>query len=350
MRKDFIDWLRNIAILFLFPYHTARVFDTFNSFYVKGITNSFSTNLVYISFWFMPVLFLLAGFSSFYALQKRPWKLYLKERFLRLFVPFIFGVLIIVPPQAYYAKLFHHNNTENYLSFIIKYFTDFSDWSEYAGGISPAHLWFILFLFIISIIVLPVMVLIIKKQYSPKWMRNPIVLVLIFVFLTALSLLPDMSGKNIFLYCGYFLIGFCIATKDEILDVIEKYRKIFGAITILGIIGLFIEFYSIGIQENVIFRFIHYFIYWSTLLAILGYGKRYLNRKSKFLEYFNQAAFPVYILHQTWLVIVGYYVLQFTNHGIMPYILIMGITFFLSLILYEVIKRIKILRVMFGIK
>jgi hypothetical protein len=84
MRKDYIDWLRNMAILYLFPYHTARVFDALNSFYIKGAINSPSTNLVYLSFWFMPLMFLLAGCSSFYALRKRSGKIYIKERFLRL--------------------------------------------------------------------------------------------------------------------------------------------------------------------------------------------------------------------------------------------------------------------------
>lgn len=208
MRKDYIDWLRNISILYLFPYHTAKVFDALNSFYVKGVINSPSTSLIHISFWFMPLMFLLAGFSSFYGLKKRSGAVYVKERFLRLFIPFIFGIIIIVPPQAYYAKLFHLNIQENYFAFIQKYFTDFSDWSEYAGGISPAHLWFIVFLFVISLVMLPLMKIIIKTQFRIKLMENPLCVLSAFIVLAGLSLLPDISGKNIFLYCGYFMLGF----------------------------------------------------------------------------------------------------------------------------------------------
>jgi surface polysaccharide O-acyltransferase-like enzyme len=350
MRKNFIDWLRNIAILFLFPYHTARVFDGLNSFYVKGITNTASTNLIYLSFWFMPLLFLLAGFSSLYGLQKRTWVIYLKERFFKLFIPFIFGFLVIVPPQKYYARLFHLNKHESYFSFIKNYFTDFSDWSEYAGGISPAHLWFIIFLFLISIMVLPFMVKLIKKQYSPKWMENKYLIILPFIFLFLLSLLPDMSGKNIFLYCGYFILGFCIATNDKIIDVIEKHRCLYGIITILGVSGYFIEIYYIGIQTDLIFKGMHYLFYWTGLLAIIGYGKKYLNTKTKFITYFNKASFAVYILHQTILIIVGYYILRIINHGIIAYVLILFTTFFFTIIFYEIIRRIKILRLMFGIK
>jgi surface polysaccharide O-acyltransferase-like enzyme len=350
MRKDYIDWLRNIAILYLFPYHTARIFDAMNSFYIKGVINTPSTNLVYISFWFMPLMFLLAGYSSFYALQKRSGKIYIKERFLRLFIPFIFGVIVIVPPQAYYAKKFHLNLQENYIMFFKKYFTDFSNWSEYAGGISPAHLWFILFLFIISIAMLPLMKFFIKKQIRLKWLENPLLISMVFIFLTVLSTLPDMSGKNIFLYCGYFIIGFFLATNDNIINNIGKYCYVFGLITLVGIVGLFIEKYFIGIQSGLQYKFIHYCIYWITLLTILGYGNKFLNKNAKVLTYFNKAAFPVYILHQTILVIIGYYILKIINTGIIPYISIMVITFIITIIIYEIISKIKIMKIMFGIK
>jgi surface polysaccharide O-acyltransferase-like enzyme len=303
-----------------------------------------------MSFWFMPLMFLLAGYSSFYGLQKRSGKIYIKERFLRLFVPFVFGIIVIVPPQAYYAKMFHLNLQENYFVFFKKYFTEFSDWSEYAGGISPAHLWFIIFLFVISIVMLPIMKFIIKKQITTQWLENPFIVFMFFIILAILSLLPDLSGKNIFLYCGYFMIGFFIATNDKIIDNMEKYRHIFGITALLGITGLFIEKYILGTLSGIHYRFIHYSIYWIVILAILSYGKKYFNKDIKILTYFNKAAFPIYILHQTILIIVGYYVLKIINHGIIPYILVLTITFILTITIYEIISRIKILKILLGVK
>jgi peptidoglycan/LPS O-acetylase OafA/YrhL len=94
----------------------------------------------------------------------------------------------------------------------------------------------------------------------------------------------------------------------------------------------------------------HYLIYWIVLLAILSYGKKFLNKNLKIVTYFNKAAFPVYILHQTILVIVGYYVLKVINHGIIPYIVILISTFILTIMIYEIISRIKILKILFGMK
>jgi peptidoglycan/LPS O-acetylase OafA/YrhL len=191
---------------------------------------------------------------------------------------------------------------------------------------------------------------IIKKQIAPKWIENPFVVFMAFIILAILSLLPDLSGKNIFLYCGYFIIGFFLATNDKIMNNMEKYCHVFGIITLLGVTGLFIEKYIFGNLSGIHYRFIHYLIYWAVILSILSYGKKYLNKNTKLLTYFNKAAFPIYILHQTVLVIVGYYVLRITNHGIIPYILILIITFIITIILYEIISRIKILKIMFGIK
>ncbi len=350
MRKEYIDWLRNISILFLFPYHTARVFDSLNPFYVKGITNSFSDNLIHASFWFMPLLFLLAGMSSFYALQRRPARLYFKERFFRLLLPLIFGCLVIVPPQKYYARLFHFNYQGNYLDFLKSYFTDFSNWSEYGGGISPAHLWFILFLFLISVSLLPLMLQIIKTRYSPAWLGHPWLALLPFAGLALLSALPDTSGKNIFVYGGYFMLGFAMATNDGIIGMVEKYRQRFLAAALLGTTGIFVAVYTAGDQPGLLFTAFRFLVYWVTLLAILGYGKRYLDRSSKWITYFNPAAFPVYILHQTYLVIVGYYILKVVNQGIIPFLLILLLSFCVSMATYEMIRRFRPLRIWFGLK
>lgn len=123
---------------------------------------------------------------------------------------------------------------------------------------------------------------------------------------------------------------------DKILENIEKWRKLFTLIALLGIVWIFTKNNIVRDQAGILFRFINYLIYWGTLLAIL--------------TYFNKASFPVYIIHQTVLVIVGYYVLGIIDHGIIAYVLIMSITFILTLLLYEIISRIKPFKIIFGIK
>jgi glucan biosynthesis protein C len=350
MRKDYIDWLRNLAILFLIPYHCARVFDGRNDFYVKGEPNAFADVLVASSYWFMPLLFLLSGVSSRYALRKRTGGEYARERVARLLVPFLFGCLVVVPPQAYYAMKFHLGYQGDYLDFLVKYFTDFSDWSEYAGGISPAHLWFILFLFLISLALLPLMTRLEDRDRLPRPMRGAGLVIVPSAALAALGLLPDISGKNIFVYAAYVLLGFLLASDDAALDRLEHSRRTFLAIALLGAAGVAVELAVLGPQSGPAAEGWHAAATWTALLAMLGYGKRYLNRRSAFTAYFNPAAFPVYILHQTILVAVGFYILGVIDHGPVAYALIAIATLALSFGAYELVRRTGPTRLMFGLK
>lgn len=350
MRKDYIDWLRNLAILFLIPYHTARVFDGRNDFYIKGEPSAVADVVVSSAYWFMPLLFLLSGVSSRYALRKRTAGEYARERVARLLVPFLFGCLVVVPPQAYYAMRFHLGYEGGYPDFLVKYFTDFSDWSEYAGGISPAHLWFILFLFVISLALLPVMTRLEHRDRLPRPLRGAGLVIVPALALTALALLPDISGKNIFVYAAYVLLGFLLAADDAVLDRLERSRRAFLAVALVGAAGVAVELAVLGPQSGPLAEGWHAAATWTALLAMLGYGKRHLNVRSKFTAYFNPAAFPVYIVHQTLLVAVAFYVVDVVDHGPIPYALIAVATLGLSFGAYELLRRTRPTRLMFGLK
>ena len=68
-----------------------------------------STLIVLVNPWFMPLLFALAGVSARYALLKRSKKEFIIERIKKLLIPFVFGLVILVPFQALYAREFFNN-------------------------------------------------------------------------------------------------------------------------------------------------------------------------------------------------------------------------------------------------
>lgn len=87
------------------------------------------------------------------------------------------------------------------------------------------------------------------------------------------------------------------------------------------------------------------------IIALVGYGTKYLNRGGKVLTYLNEACFPIYILHQTVLVGVAYYVLTYLHAPIgVQAAVILPVTVILTFACYEVVKRIRPLRFLFGIK
>jgi glucan biosynthesis protein C len=355
MRYDYIDWLRNLAILFLLPYHTARIFDFEEPYYVTGDPNWVTTTLIHVSYWFMPLLFLLAGMSSYYGLRKRSTGRFITERVLRLLVPLIAGLVLIVPPQAYFAARFHNGADVSYLDFLGGYFTDWSDLSGYFGTFTPGQLWFIAFLFVISVALAPLMARLIRRGSSPRLLRHPALILVLFVGILLLSLLPDLSGKNLFLYAGYFFAGFLLATHDGIIALIAGRRRLYGMLAVAGMLGILVERYTIGWQSGyslsgAAFTVLHFFVYWVTLLAILGYGRRYLNRPSRVMGYLNGGGYVIFIVHQTWIVVVGYLLLRVVDEPVLQYLSIVVLSLGASVGSYELIRRVHALRVLFGVK
>ena len=105
-RQYFIDWLRILLILSVFFYHIGMFFNTWG-WHVKNPTQygGFLTNImVFLHQWRMPLLFLISGAGTYYALGKRSPEKYLGERFKRLMIPFFAGIFILVPVQVYLEK------------------------------------------------------------------------------------------------------------------------------------------------------------------------------------------------------------------------------------------------------
>jgi peptidoglycan/LPS O-acetylase OafA/YrhL len=90
---------------------------------------------------------------------------------------------------------------------------------------------------------------------------------------------------------------------------------------------------------------------WSVLLAVLGYGFRYLARGNRLLAYANEAVLPFYILHQPVILIIGYFVLPLPLPILAQYLLIASTAFGVTIGLYEFgIRRVNPARRIFGLK
>lgn len=159
-RKHYLDNLRIICILMLFPYHTAMVFNTFESFYIHMPKQGLADAFIMINWtWIMPIMFVIAGVSAFHSFQSRGWKAYARERVWRLFIPLVVGILTIIPVQTYFAERFHNAYEGGYFEQYVLFFTKLRDLTGYNGGFTPAQLWFILYLFVISILAVPLILI-----------------------------------------------------------------------------------------------------------------------------------------------------------------------------------------------
>ncbi|HRJ75743.1 MAG TPA: acyltransferase family protein, partial [Anaerolineales bacterium] len=114
----------------------------------------------------MPLFFVLSAFAIYYAIQKRTDKQFLSERVNRLLIPLIFGIFTIIIPQVYIERVTHGDFAGNFFQFIPEYF---KGWYAFGGNFAwmGLHLWYLLMLFLFSLIMLPVFRSINKADTKP---------------------------------------------------------------------------------------------------------------------------------------------------------------------------------------
>lgn len=352
MRKFYIDNVRILCILLLFPYHTSMVFNAFGEpFYVHSKSVGLLTYLMTAIYpWWMNLLFALAGISSAYALKKRSTKEYATERVSKLLIPFLFGLILIIPVQSYIADVFHNGYSEGYLKHYVVFFTKFTDLSGYDGGFTPAHTWFMLYLFIISMISLPLMKW--YKNREKKLTGSKITIpILIPMFLIILLMTPilEIGGKSIGESLACFLLGFFLLSLEEVQNKLLKYRLPLTAVWLIAVL-LRLIMYRYDMGSGILWDIEQRVITWFGILAILGLGQRYLNLHNRFTRYFSPASFPLYFLHQSALIIVAFLIVRGTDIIWLQFLSILILSFALTILGYEIFRRISVTRFMFGIK
>ena len=353
MRRYYFDNLRWMSILLLFPYHTAMIYNNFGeNFYVKSKGIPLITGFIEVtSTWFMPLLFVIAGISTYYALERRTAEQYRQERVSKLLVPLTAGILLLVPMQTFYAEKFHNGYKGTYLAQYLLFFTRDTDLTGYTGGFTPAHLWFILYLFIISLVALPIIIRY-KKSGKKINVKNLSVLKMLPMFLIFLVMTPilDISGKSIGEFFALFMLGYFVLSEDTIQEKLEKKRGyLFLGFVVLTVINMLIRHVwhsSYGKPYDSFIRLLT----WVGILSLIGMGKHYLNFHNKVTDYFSKASFPIYIFHQGYVVMMGYYALKCTSSIVIQVLFIIVGSFSATILTYEVFKRISITRFLFGIK
>jgi surface polysaccharide O-acyltransferase-like enzyme len=89
---------------------------------------------------------------------------------------------------------------------------------------------------------------------------------------------------------------------------------------------------------------------WMIILALLGLADTYLDQPAPVLSYLNQASFPVYVLHQSVMMVIAYYVTASGLSPAMKFLAIMVGTLAASLALYEGLRHTAPTRFILGIK
>ena len=359
-RRFDLDWLRVLGVLLLIPFHVALIFvlQPYTIMYIRDVVNSPALSITtgFIHMWHMPMLFIISGSATYLALGFRSAGEYICERFLRLFIPLIFGLVTYIPFTIYIQ---HSNNLslqEGYLGFFL---IDLSQLDGMNGAFTPAHLWFILYLFIFSLVGLPIFIWL--RSEKGKWvtkrlgiaMQSPLRLIVLGIPLTIAAATGILGAMNPLYYFLIFFYGFVFASDMRFQGAIDKLT---WALLAYGIFEAAInvmlptDSYAEWTWQWMTLGLMYQMGRWALTLATLGLGHRFLNYTNNVLRYASEAAMPFYLLHMTFSVVTGYFVIQLNAPVMVKYPLIVLVATALTLLSYELVRRWNISRWLFGMK
>jgi len=370
-RRYDIDWLRILVTLAVFFFHNARFFDTLD-WHIKNADPS-EAMFIFVAFlnaWIMPIFFLLSGAGSWFGLERRNWRQYLLDRGKRLLVPFYtVGALILIPPQYYWDRvskgLFVGTFSDFFPTFFDTVHFDFPFLSFWSG-----HLWFLRFLFLISLLTLPLLLylksskgrFLISKLAAFTNSRVGIFLFILPIFLIELLIKPPPGGNstsNFFYYLLFFIIGYLIPADSRFTESIKKNTSfsLVSGITAFCLIGIMLAVFGYDPWDksfSAIFLLVSILASintWCWIAYILGMGFKHFDKNNKALVYGSQAVLPFYILHQTIILFVGWYIIPLDMFFLFKYLIISTVSFILIMLIYEIcIKRINMIRFLFGMR
>lgn len=346
MRKHYIDNLRWITLILLIPYHAAMAWNIWgepNYIFFEG-NKIISSTVVFLSPYFMPVMFLIAGISARLSLQKRTVRQYISERFKKLLIPFVFGTVFIMPLMTYIADKFNYGYQGDLFGHYAVFFTRFTDLTGADGGFSVGHFWFILYLFIISLIAAGIILL--QKKILPEKNigRSLLLLCLWGLPLPLFSGLLSIGGKSLAEYAYIFLAGYYIFSNDHVIIKAEKYKWIFLCIGLAAAVFNVYMFIWSDTPNALLNTIAKYISEWFMLNSLLGIGKRYLNFSGKVSKYMSKRSYTFYIFHFIWVVLFQYLLYNICGGNIiLLYILPVFSAYGATLLCCEICNRVSFL-------
>ena len=375
-RKHYIDWLRVLAFGLLFLFHSWRPFDSF-PWHIKNEDQNYVFDLLtmFTHGWRMHLIFLVSGAGTWFALRSRK-KAIVTDRLKRLIVPFLFGIALIIPPQRFYEWIMFRDFTGGYLEFIQAYFpqqlgdnmgSSLLLWFGHLG----THIWYLPFLFVMTVAVLPLLKKIQKGHISFLWLKRImrtnygvfiLILPMILVRVVLKPIYPEYTDwADFFVYLFPFLYGFIFMSDPEFIAIAKRKMSLFLAVGIICS-ATFIYMASLSpenVQEymNPSFSLYHIqisvlamIIAYSWIMFFLGLSAKHLNFSHSIIVPANISILPIYVLHQTLIIVIGYYVVGTNLNPFLKFIIIAFTAIPAAILIYKVIQTNNVLRFLFGLK
>jgi glucan biosynthesis protein C len=367
-RLWFLDWLRVLAVFGVFVFHTLRPFDD-GDWHVKNAQTSegISIAIAFLGLWGLAFFFMLSGAGAWLALRWRTALGFLRERCLRLLVPFVIAYVLLSPLQYFIEEHHKGRSTASFFGDVKTFFSDLS-------GDAPLwlrdtyHLWFLVYLVQFAVLGLPVFLWL--RGRTKDWIarrcerRGSILLLALPLVPVHLLLLaapgPEHGWGEFIFFFDFFVVGFLVMSDERLVaavrrDAVPGLVLGLGAF-ILGVVTGIIDFLE-GWWEDPGYSWAYVWYsplitlaVWGWLVAILGGGMRLPAFQRPLPVPLARAAMPYFIVHQPIILAIAYVVVRWDPGIWTKYAVLMPAAFALSAVLAWLLSAVPGVSMLFGVK
>lgn len=343
-RRHDIDWLRVIAIGLLIIYHTSIAFQPWGVF-IGFIQNGESLEWIWVpmsmlNMWRIPILFFVSGMGVHFAMRKRNFWELIFERSQRILLPFVFGIIAIVPLHIFLWQDYYQQ--------------------DLTYQPSKGHLWFLGNIYTYVIILAPLFYTLRKLNLATRYtklentLKHPFIFLLVslsFVLETLIAQ-PELYTFYAISWHGYFMGLLSFFFGYLFIHLGESFWKgLYSwkwAYLVLASMLYLLRIFVYDLEAPLALMALES-VAW--IFSILGLFHQFINQPGKVLNYLSQAAYPIYIIHMLVLYGVSYFLFPLDIPVLIKLALVIFTTFIGCFLIYELlIKRLSYIRPLFGLK
>jgi len=368
-----LDWLRIGAFALLILYHIGMVFVP-GKWLVKTEMpiEALSYPMLFLSTWRLAVLFIVSGYASRALIRKLgSLRVFARERTRRLIIPLLFAMAIIIPPQSWVTLQFNHGYVGSFWPFWIQ---DYFRFGEIDGVELPEweHLWFVFYLWLFTLLLAAGLVLVparakarlatafdeLGEGYKLLWVPLlyfvPVRVAITFTLGESHGLFDDWLSDLIFFPA--FLFGFGLAGTRVLWPALARIWKAALALALVSfaVLAAIETAYPDGQVPPhgtmALSRAAIACMLWGMAMVMLRLADATLNRDHWWRARLSEAVFPFYIIHQTAIVLIGWWLLPFRLAPLVEFLVILGGTAASCWLFYDLGRRIGWLRPLIGLQ
>jgi len=375
-RRYDLDWIRIFAFGLLVLYHVGMSYVSWDWHVKSPAAGPALEPLMLLSApWRLSLLFLVSGAATAFLLGRGDGRPFLGPRSARLLLPLAFGMLVVVVPQAYYevVEKLPGGYHEGYLVFWGRYLAGDGSFCRDGDCLElPTwnHLWFVAYLWCYTAVLW--LLLRLAPRASGRaaaalrvLLARPWGLLLPLLFLGAARMVlawryPSTHALvddwyNHAQYLSLFLLGYAIALPGPHCALIERARwpALAAALAACAYLAWSMGRFAEAPPPEAL-RWLQRAGWavqqWGAIVAILGFARRLAPGDGPARRYLAEAVFPVYILHQTVIVVLAHRLKPLALPPAVEGPLLVVATFALCLAGYELARRAGPLRPLLGLR